>query len=440
MTDTLARTSGSNRKGQRRPRRATVSAMVSLAPFCWAVVIAVLGCASPVPTVSPAPVASETSSQPTPSWPGVSEPVPSRLATSSRPIPSRPTPTLTPSAVPSHGPGTFTDAGSTQLPGQIWITAVLLRTGKVLVVGDGVAALYDPGTGKMKSTAQPIPWGQEAFDPDYSIVLGDGRVLLLGRHDNVGAMTSWDELYDPSTGRFSRTGSEPSHDDSDEFVLLHDGRALGIGGDSASAFGAKCDMYDPATGKFSRSGRMNVAREGFTATVLRDGRVLVTGGEFGGQSYSDYYSSAELFNPANGKWSRTGSMTTGRSGATATLLANGEVLIAGGGNNGGALASAELYDPATGKFTKTGSMTTGRESPTGTLLRDGRVLVAGGFGQADGLGQDLASAEIYDPSTGTFRSTWPLTVPMGLPILSALLPDGRVIVINFYGEADLRWP
>jgi hypothetical protein len=164
---------------------------------------------------------------------------------------------------------------------------------------------------------------------------------------------------------------------------------------------------------------------------------LVTGGD---DAYNDF-SSAELFNPANGKWTRTGSMETARYRATATLLRDGKVLIAGGGVNGTILSSAELYDPATGKFTRTGSMTIGREFQNGTLLRDGRVLVAGGVGEIDYLAQDLASAEIYDPATGTFAATGPMVAPMGSSALSALLPNGRVLVMSpFYGEADLYWP
>ncbi len=94
-----------------------------------------------------------------------------------------------------------------------------------------------------------------------------------------------------------------------------------------------------------------------------------------------------------GTWSATGSMSMARDEHTATLLANGKVLVAGGCNPSGHLASAEVYDPATGTWSPTGSMSTVRDEFTATLLLNGKVLVAGG----DTAGGYLASAEIYDP-------------------------------------------
>ena len=107
--------------------------------------------------------------------------------------------------------------------------------------------------------------------------------------------------------------------------------------------------------------------------------------------------------PPPGPSPLTGSLNTARADHTATLLNNGMVLMAGGYDSSGVtLASAELYNPATGTFTPTGSLNTARDYHTATLLNNGMVLMAGGD---DASGTCLASAELYNPATGTFTPT-----------------------------------
>ena len=135
-----------------------------------------------------------------------------------------------------------------------------------------------------------------------------------------------------------------------------------------------------------------------------------------------------------GTFTATGRMTTARYEHTATLLANGNVLIAGGYTASGSapavastLASAELYDPSTGAFSATGAMTTSRFLHSATLLTDGRVLIAGGYAKLPS-GQPLASAELYDPSTGTFTATGNMiTAGAGT---ATLLANGKVLIAH----------
>ncbi len=127
----------------------------------------------------------------------------------------------------------------------------------------------------------------------------------------------------------------------------------------------------------------------------------------------------------------TGSLIAARDGNTATMLTDGKVLVAGGYGTGGPLNSAELYNPSTGTWTATGSMVTNRYNHTATLLLDGRVLVSGG----DSTGGELSSAEIYTPSNGTWTATGSLgTGREGHT--ATLLPDGRVLVAGGQGSIN----
>jgi hypothetical protein len=128
------------------------------------------------------------------------------------------------------------------------------------------------------------------------------------------------------------------------------------------------------------------------------------------------------------EFEQTGSLNTARYLHTATLLPNGKVLVAGGF---GALASAELYDPASGTWTATGNLATARDSHTATLLLNGKVLVAAGLG--NGI---YASAELYDPASGTWTATRSLATLRELHT-AALLPNGKVLVAGGYGNGFL---
>jgi Kelch motif protein/galactose oxidase-like protein len=176
---------------------------------------------------------------------------------------------------------------------------------------------------------------------------------------------------------------------------------------------------------------MGTARENHNANILATGKVLITGGS---DPSGSVLASAELYDPATGTFTPTGSMGTSRQLYLSTLLPSGKVLVAGGSTSGGGiLASAELYDPTTGTFSPTGSMGTARvqiANPT-NLLPNGKVLIAGGVTSG---GVFLASAELYDPATGTFSPTGSMGTAR-LAYALALLPTGKVLIAGGYNSS-----
>ena len=175
--------------------------------------------------------------------------------------------------------------------------------------------------------------------------------------------------------------------------------------DTSKSASATVTVTPPAPAiNFKPTGSMGVARGDHTATLLLDGSVLVVGGcEKPGGDYCWPLTESELYDPARGAFSSTGGVATGRAGHTATRLPDGKILVAGGWGdisvNFNPAATAELYDPATGSFSPAGSMGTARVYHTATLLPDGKVLIAGGEATD---GSALASAELYDPAARSF--------------------------------------
>ena len=190
-----------------------------------------------------------------------------------------------------------------------------------------------------------------------------------------------------------------------------------------------------AVDSFSATGSMANARSSPAWAVLPNGKVLVAGGFQNVSGTGSVLSSAELYDPQAGTWSTTGSLSTPRAGAAFAQLPDGKLLVAGGQSNVSGtpttLASAEVYDPATGTFTATtGSMGTSRAGAKAVTMANGKVLVSGGTTNNGGNMMVAATSEIYDPATGNFTVTGTLSPNQISLFTLTLLDDGKVLAVG----------
>ena len=338
--------------------------------------------------------------------------------------------------------GTWAPTGSMGVARVNGPTLTRLCDGRVLVTGgvDGTgilssAEVYDPATGTWTLTA---PMSIARYGGQSGTLLPDCRVLVAGGWGATGHLSSA-ELYDPVSGTWSPTGSMAQARNEHTAILLNNGKVLVAAGAAPGgwdSFGlASAELYDPPSGTWSPTGSLSTARFFQESALLADGRVLVAGGMPRGVTFENF-SSAEIYDPASGTWSTTGSMAVGRRyGFPLTLLPDGKVLVAGGTTSWTATLTdkAELYDPDTGIWTPTSPLPTTRSSHSATLLPSGKVLVAGG----NDTPVNIASlAELYDPAAGSWSPTGSLTAPR-TGHRAALLLDGRVLVAGGYGATGI---
>jgi hypothetical protein len=317
-------------------------------------------------------------------------------------------------------------------------TATLLAGGRVLIAGgagDASAEIYDPSTGAFTVTGSTSTPRHLAT----ATLLADGRVLIVGGTASPGPALQSAELYDPASGLFTATGNLTYPRIGHSAILLASGKVLIVGG--SGTFGstvATAELYDPLTGSFTPTGSFagNTGCDFCPPSVLlADGRTLFPA-----------TNPAQLYDRATGTFSLTGSIIDYHTAGT--LLMSGKVLLAGGEDDFGRKNSAELYDPSTGAFSATGAMVSRRSGHSLTLLPGGKALAAGGETDMCNGGfcmfaGTVATAELYDPASGAFSATGNMTAARENHT-ATLLNDGRVLLtggvayggINvFYGPA-----
>jgi hypothetical protein len=345
-------------------------------------------------------------------------------------------------------------------------TATLLKDGRVLIAGGSPKAwnspslasaeLYNPTTGKFTATGSM----HVARANHAATLLKDGRVLITGGHDSSDTTIQhtpapgrvWApesaELYDPSTGKFTLTGSMTEAREDHTATLLGNGRVLVTGGWDCSA-GISCDslmtgeIYDPSAGTFSSIGP---APQGTLATLLKDGRVFLAADIEG--------CLVRLYDPVAGEFDYTAPGLSddsacdtpgaaGHASGALTLLEDGRVLVTGGymGTGPGTtlVAAADLFDPSTGLLSSTAPMARARDGHTSTLLPGGHVLVAGGgdprYCRTHSCpSSGPSSVEVYDPATRRFTPAGPMKTGRYYHTATRL-SDGRVLITGGWGGA-----
>ncbi|HEY6769343.1 MAG TPA: kelch repeat-containing protein [Candidatus Sulfotelmatobacter sp.] len=278
----------------------------------------------------------------------------------------------------------------------------------------------------------------EARSGHTATLLPDGRVLIAGGMRRNQDFYRSAEVYDPQTGKFQRAGEMSIARVGHIAVLLRSGKVLVAGGWVGHGSTDSAELYDRTTGKFAVIGKMTARRGEPRATLLANGDVLITGGD-GHDGPDGSLASAEIFHASSLSFAATGAMHYARTAHTATLLNNGQVLIAGG--KGQTLAAvAELYDPATGKFHDTGTLAAARYKHTAGLLPDGRVLIAGGSDERDWSG-NMSSAEIYNPSTGRFTPSAAMNDSrFKLPESAVQLLGGKLLIAGGSKQVEVFDP
>lgn len=292
---------------------------------------------------------------------------------------------------------------------------------------------FDPAT-EIVSPGPRLAFSAEA-DLTTPVELGGGGFLLVGPGINsairLDSGLRATQAFDATTGGFHRAGDLAfRHDAGGTATALADGSVLVAGGRIPAI--SRAERYDRASEQWTLAGDMATARRGHTATRLADGRVLVAGGvtccDVAGEVVTG---TAEIYDPASGGFQPTGPLITARGFHTATLLADGRVLVTGGFVDADATtATAEIYDPSTAHFSPAGAMQAGRIGHSGILLTDGRVLVLGGL-------QASAATDVFDAATGLWHPGPLLEPAAGAPTVT-LLRNGKVLV--FGGEGALGFP
>lgn len=330
----------------------------------------------------------------------------------------------------------------------------LLGSGKALIAGGGcggdngtttnATSLYDPAT-NLWSTGAPMDYGRNNFG---LVTLANGDALAFAgcsggcSGPNVLWQNFWTvggtaQIYSTTSNNWTTKQSLNTlraglGNQNTKTVTLQDGKVLVCGGNDAfSTTYTSCEIYDPSANTWTPTAGSYPELYGPTGLVLlNNGKVLAA---------FNYSAGAVLFDPVARTWSATGAPLSVQNSAQLVKLSDGRVLMTGGYvNNAGTyttLATAQIYDPTSGTWTATGPMSIGRFTHFAVLLGDGKVLAGGGVtgSTTTPWGPPVASAEIFDPATGIWTPTGSMTQARWNSINAVRLPtiDTTAPVVTF---------
>lgn len=298
-----------------------------------------------------------------------------------------------------------------------------LRTALLALAAFGLATACIP-------IARPGAWHQQGLLTSVShvealVALPDGRAFVIG--DGLAA------VYNPAAGAWSAATSPPESLVAPAVVALPDGRVLVFGGRTAAdQANGQAWLYSPTRDRWERTGALTTPRDGAAATLLSDGRVLAAGGVGAGNAG---LTSAEIFEPSSGRWTATGSMAAPRYDPSVAVAGDGRVVVINGwrvydpANRFGGnfpVSDVEAFDPRSGRWSALPKLPLDLVQVRFLTLKDGRLI---GLGGVDPQPFRLSAVQVFDPATDSWRQLAPMTGSSG-NVEAVTLDDGRVLVIR----------
>lgn len=323
--------------------------------------------------------------------------------------------------------------------------ATLLQSGKILIVGGSSSSTssYALATAEILDSEGSPSWNfiQESLasrTSHASSTLGNGKILFSGGFlGNIPLKTCI--LFDPATGTLTQTGDLNTGRALHQAVVLADGRVLAVGGvthPTNNSILTSAELYDPATGTWTNTGSVALARAKSVAVLMSTGKVLLTGGQTDRQN-SIQTRATEVYDPATGLWSAAPDMQDPRVGHDAIELSNGKILVAGGYCGPSNCANpanvsysidSELFDPVTETWSLGPSLSTAHYGIKLIGLQNGKILIAGGYG--------VVQSELYDP----VANAWSITGSVSNQRMNytlGLYPDGKALLLGGYTGSGL---